>query len=504
MSKSFKWLVLLTILLISLLSCSYPGKTKEMNSPQVETWISQWDDRSVYSSGLISSEQDILKQLPGATIYHIDLQIADDLTSLSGSEIVQYTNREGIPLDSITFQLYPNQLGGSVSITGVNMDGKPVKTEYLSGNSAMMVILPVPLQPNESAQISLAFSVDLPTTGGGNYGIFGYIDNILVLDGFYPGIPVYDALGWHAGPLPANADTTFNDVSFYLVRVTAPADLILVTSGVEVHNDTDGKQQVLTFAAGPARDFYLAASNEFVKVSKTIGETTVNSYALSAFQSGSDLALNTSVEAIRDFSLRYGAYPYTEFDVVSTPMQGATGIEYPGVVGINKLVYDGDNTLGGTPVFVTLETTVAHEVGHQWFYNLVGNDQAIEPWVDESLTQYITGMYYLDEYGQDGMNNYTQSWTNRWSRVEMNPKPIGLPAADYQGSEYSAIVYGRGPIFIQTLADTIGQPAFDEFLLDYAQKYRWQISGTEDFKGLAEVHCQCDLTELFSDWVYNQ
>ena len=76
----------------------------------------------------------------------------------------------------------------------------------------------------------------------------------------------------------------FNDVSFYLVRVTAPASLVLVTSGVEYDRQIIGNQQLVTFTAGPARDFYLAASPDFIKVTKTIGETVVNSYAFTDFQ----------------------------------------------------------------------------------------------------------------------------------------------------------------------------------------------------------------------------
>jgi hypothetical protein len=500
MKKVFTKIIVVSMLLFILAGCS-PEKASTNTSSQVEKWFTQWDDRAVYSSGLIAAEQETLKGLPGATVYHIEVKIADDLASLTGTETVQYTNRESTPLDSIAFQLYPNQLGGSVTLSGIAVNAEAAAIDYLAGNSAVMVKLPVPLQPGESTQVKIDFSVDLPTEGGGNYGIFGFIDNIMVLDGFYPGIPVYDSAGWHAGPLPANADTTFNDASFYLVRVTAPADLVLITSGVEVDKSTKGNQQVTTFAAGPARDFYIAGSTQFTKVSKTIGETVVNSYGLPDFQKGAELALNTSVEALKDFSVRYSAYPYTEFDVVSTPMQGATGIEYPGVVGINKLVYDPSQTISGAPAFVILETTVAHEVGHQWFYNMVGNDQANEPWVDESLTQYVTGMYFLDEYGQNGMDHYRESWTSRWKRVDEANIPIGMPAADYQGAEYSAIVYGRGPIFFQTLADSMGQAVFDKFLLDYVKKYEWQVSSTEDIKTLSEVHCQCDLSPLFTQWI---
>ena len=71
-----------------------------------EIW-SNWDDRIVFSSGLISSEQETLRQLPGASIYHIDIWIAEDMTSLKGKEEVQFTNQESGPLDSVCFQLYP-------------------------------------------------------------------------------------------------------------------------------------------------------------------------------------------------------------------------------------------------------------------------------------------------------------------------------------------------------------------------------------------------------------
>lgn len=500
MKHAFSKIIIVSVLLFTLVGC-IPEKPLPNPSSQVDAWFTQWDDLSVYSSGLISTEQETLKELPGATIYHIDLVITDDLASLTGFETIKYTNREITPLDSIAFQLYPNQLGGSAVVSNVRVNEQPAETTYLEGNSAVIVKLPVSLQPGESALVSMDFSVDLPTTGGGNYGIFGFIDNILVLDGFYPGIPVYDKTGWHAGPLPPNADTTFNDASFYLVRIKAPANLVLVTSGLEMDKSIKGDQQVTTFAAGPARDFYIAGSTQFTKVSKAIGETVVNSYSLPDYQKGAEIALTTSIEALQDFSTRYGAYPYTEFDVVSTPMQGATGIEYPGVVGINKLIYDPNQTISGVSAFAMLETTVAHEVGHQWFYNMVGNDQANQPWVDESLTQYVTSMYFLDEYGHNGMDQYRESWVNRWKRVNEAAIPIGLPAADYKGAEYSAIVYGRGPIFFQTLAESMGQAVFDKFLQNYVEKYEWQISSTDDLKNLAESACQCDLNPLFSEWV---
>jgi len=497
MKKAFG--LILSVMVVGVVAgCSF---IKPLVTPADDP-LAHWGDSAIYSSGLVASQQDALSLLGKASEYHIDITIADNPTTLSGTETVRYTNQESQSLNQIAFQLYPNQLGGAVEVSNVLVGEQPADLSYLQDHSAAMVALPAALQPGDSVTISLDFNVTMPTTGGGNYGLFGYIDSILVLDGFYPSIPVYDEDGWHAGPLPVNADTTFNDVSFYLVRVTAPEELVIVSSGVEVARDTSKNHQVVTIACGPARDFYIAASSKFIKTSKTINETVVNSYAFADYQEGSDRALNTSAEALKDFSQRYGEYPYTEFDVVSTPMQGATGIEYPGIVGINKWVYDPVQTVGGTPALIVLETTVAHEVGHQWFYNLVGNDQAGEPWVDESLTQYVTSMYYLDEYGQQSMQEYRQSWTSRWDRVDRAEYPIGLPAVQYQGAQYSAIVYGRGPIFLQALAEKMGQETFDQFLLDYAKTFAWKISNTVSLKSLAETHCRCDLTPLFNEWVY--
>ncbi len=475
-----------------------------ITTPQAQATLSisdNWDDRAIFRAGLIADEQSALDRLPGASVYHLDVQIADDLAALQGQARVRYTNQEDEPLDAIYFQLFPNLAGGTSSVSAVKVDGQEVKPVYESDNATVRVPLSTPLQSSQCVVIQLDFEVEVPTEIGGNYGLFGYLNDILVLDGFYPAIPVYDEKGWHAGQVPPNADTTFQDASFYVVHVTAPAALTLITSGIQVDRTQQSDRQSVTFAAGPARDFYLAASDRFEVVSETIGETTVNSYAFQDRAEGSQAALRTAVNAIESYSARLGAYPYTEFDVVSTPMQGATGIEYPGITGINLAVYDLNATISGLPAPVILESTVAHEVGHQWFYNAIGSDQINEPWLDEAVDQYVTGLYFLDVYGQAGLKSYRDSWLSRWDRVEREPIPIGLPAGSYQGKEYSAIVYGRGPLFIEALAQKMGQATFDQFLRDYYQSHKWGIGTAASFKQLADKHCQCDLTSLFDEWV---
>ncbi len=507
MKKLSFWMICPLGLLLTLAACA-PLSTRKpapTNTPAftytpttVRTAVpDDWDDRSIYADGLVQSEQGVLDELPDASIYHISVTIGEELRSLQGQERIRYTNQETEPLDEIHFQLYPNMLGGSVQIRAASVNDVPVLAVLESGNTALRLPLASPLQPGENCVLQLDFTVNLPTEPGGNYGLLGYMNDILTLDGFYPSIPVYDAQGWHAGPVQPNADTTFNDASFYRVQVQAPESLVLVASGRAVESSRLDSWQNVIFAAGPARDFYLTASEKFQVLSTNVGETQVNSYAFKSNTRGAQLALNTAASAITHYSARFGAYPYTEFDVASTSLQGAYGIEYPGMTGINRELYDADNDAN----FSILEATVAHEVGHQWFYNLVGNDQGNEPWLDEAVTQYVTGLYFLDQYGAEGMNSYRASWLSRWDRVEQAGIPIGLAAGDYQGREYGAIVYGRGPLFVAALKERLGSDAFDALMRDYCQRYHWQISSAAGFRQLAEEHCQCDLTDLFQAWV---
>jgi aminopeptidase N len=148
-----------------------------------------------------------------------------------------------------------------------------------------------------------------------------------------------------------------------------------------------------------------------------------------------------------------------------------------------------------------MEGTVAHEVGHQWFYNLVGNDQLDDPWLDEALTQFATLQYFTDEYGVPGENGFRASLEDRWARVDRAEIPIGLPVAEYDGT-YGAIVYGRGPLFFVALREEMGKEAFDAFIREYTAEHSWGIATPELLQSLAEEHCACQLDGLFNEWVY--
>jgi aminopeptidase N len=270
-----------------------------------------------------------------------------------------------------------------------------------------------------------------------------------------------------------------------------------------VSREETAEQQITTFAGGPMRDFYLAASDRYQVTSQTVGEVTVNSYAPAEYMLGSATALGYAINAIESYSNHFASYSFTELDIVTTPTL-ALGIEYPGIIANRLAIYGTGDSSSGTPNQILLESTTAHEVGHQWFYSLVGNDQLDEPWLDESLTQYATYLYFFDQYGQAGAQGFHQSLTGRWSNEDNADVPIGLPVSAYSGPEYGAIIYGRGPLFFEALAQTMGEEAFTTFLRDYTSIHKWGIATSDSLKEIAEAYCNCDLTPLFTEWVYEK
>ncbi len=456
------------------------------------------NDRAIYAAGLVAAEQDVVEALSDAPVYQIEFVIADSLDTLEGRQTLTYTNLEDVALEELYFHLHAKTLSGAMAVSEVVVDGAPVDAAV--EGDVLRVPLAAPLPPGDTTAVAMRFQTTVPTDIGRNYGVLTYFEDILALAHFYPMLAVYDDEGWNIVPPDVQGDLTYSDVAFYVVRVTAPADLVLVATGVVLDEERANGQQVVTYALGPARDFFLAAG-DFIVVSRTVGETTINSYAPADLAEGAAMALDVAVAAIADHAERLTPYPYTELDIVTTPTS-ALGIEYPGLIVGTLNMYDVDGTTaGGRPYAAILESTTAHEVAHQWFYNLVGSDQLDEPWVDEAVVSYSTYRYYVTRYGQAAGDNYFSTFYDRFAGAREN-MPIGLPVAAYEDAEYGAFVYGRGPVFIRTLEEFMGRDVFDAFLRDYSARYRWENTDSDAFRSLAEEHCGCDLGQMFAEWVY--
>ncbi len=491
------------IVLLFLTTSCLPETFPSANTPESAFRESRTDEKNIIPpNNLLPTFRADLDRLEGAPIYTLEISLnpEDELFRVSGSEQVVYTNQESEALKEIYFKLIPNMGGDYLGVSDVRVDGQTVNPLLEYENSVMRIDLPQALDPGKSTTVEMQIDAVVPSQMGGNYGLYVYSDNILALDAFFPIIPVFNHEGWNVEAPPRNADVIFSDASFFTVTVDAPADFVIAAGGQQVDGFTESDRQVVTYQAGPQREFYLAASPDFVSESVEVDGVTITSYFPEPYRAAGNMVLETANHALKSYNQRFGPYPYTELDLVSTPMQ-AGGMEYSSITALGLYLYDPDYKLsGGLPGTVFLEAATAHEVAHMWFYAQVMNDQIDHPWQDESLVQYATYLYYRDRYGEQDAENFKSSFDDRWGRVGREKISIGLPAPAYQGSEYSAIIYGRGALMFADMQTAMGEDGFNQFLRDYVAAYRWQVVAPNDLLDIAQQTCGCDLSAIYREY----
>lgn len=434
----------------------------------------------------------------GASRYYLEVSLpAPD--RLQGMLQVRYTNTEDVPLSEIYFRLYPNLsgYGGRMEVSQILVEEQMVAGELVAEDSGLAVPLAAPLLPGDSIDISLNYRAEIPANITAGYGIFARLDQTTVLAGFYPVIAVYDdEEGWNVDIPPPYGDATYLDVSLYQVQLTVPETMVVVASGSLIETRLhDNGTKTLFFVSGPMRDFYLAMREDFQRRSETVGQIVVNSYYPPDLADGGQLALSYAVESLRIFERLFGPYPYAEFDVVASPTR-AGGIEYPGVVVLSQHIY---NRPGGF-----FQHAAAHEVAHQWWYGLVGNDQVDDPWLDESLTNYSAILYWTEvegpEMAQEIIQNYFQAPYQRARAQDQDRAVIG-PVESFTESNYSTIVYGKGPLFFHALRQQVGDETYFQIMQRYYTAYKYKIARPEDLLAIIEEVSGQDITPLFETWM---
>ncbi len=433
------------------------------------------------------------------TIYRINLRLDPSLTHLSGQESVTYTNRAQKALDEIYFRLFANYPDGGdkAAVTSVQLNGSPIRSTLEIQDTALRVPLPQPLAPMGVVRLDLDFNVTIPLSNTTHYADFTNSAGIITLPSIYPLIPAYDEKGWHIELPPPYGDLVYADTSFYDVRFSAPMTMTVITSGSTVETTSQGSENTWHAVGAPMRDFAFDLSAILQKSSMQVGEVTVNSYYLPQDESPGKSALQWAAGALNVYQRRIGPYPFKELDVVETPTT-AGGIEYPGLVVIADELYRRPEQRN------YFEFAVAHEVAHQWWYAQVGDDQVNTPWMDESLVQYTTLIYFQDTYGAGVANQIlTRTFQDLYGRAKKDneDKPIGLPVAAYSERAYDEIVYGKGPLFFDAVRKQVGDDGFYKFMQTYYQRYKYQVAKPEDLLNTINDVSGQKMNALYDQWV---
>ena len=231
------------------------------------------------------------------------------------------------------------------------------------------------------------------------------------------------------------------------------------------------------------------ACKDYVRLERTVGRTTILGY----FNGAMDNVTQQDMELIMDhaaFSLEYFNRIFVEYPcdtlVVTNAAAGtnfAPNMEYPGLV---TIVFSNRQSM---------EVHTYHEVAHQWFYGLVGNDENQEPWLDEGFATFAVGVC-LDAAGNQDFPYWELEAiaANAVANEKVN-------VSSDEASVYQWVIYDRGAMFLKTLMDTVGQEKFLSILSDYCQKYQHGIATTEDFLDILIAGADADVSDIVAEYI---
>lgn len=428
--------------------------------------------------------------------YKLNTTIDYDAHTVTVDETILYPNLTGNQLNTLVIAIVPNLWQDSFSLTSLSIDGTPTTTYSLTGQR-LDVALSSFLPAGSVIKIDIQYTLSLPFAEQEDPSIsrpriYGYTSRQMNLTNWYPFVVPNINGEWILHDPWFYGEHLVYDAADYEVNLkfTDPASVPIVAASGVPEPQTDSTRYTIT----SARTFALAASREFQVSSTLVGDVTVSSYYFPFYERAGQDALQATVEAIQVYGQYFGPYTHNSLAVVMGDFND--GMEYSAFFYLSKGSYD---LYDGTPA--SLMTALAvHETSHQWWFEQVGSDQALQPWVDESLAQYSERIYY-EKMHPDLLNAWWWIY-----RVDIyNPQGfVDIPIYEGQGYQsYTSSTYRQGAHFLEKLRERIGDEAFFAFLQDYLAQGRGRIVTANDFFRILSQHTSTDYSDLVRQYFQN-
>lgn len=392
----------------------------------------------------------------------LDLRVAFDVfvdlrydsRAFTVDSLMTIENTSGGPIDRLELNTVAARLGG-LQVRAASVAGKAVQVTV--DDQTLVMPLGGVLRDGAMVQARLIFRSTLRSSVAGPGWMFARANGI---------VDAYRWLPWVSRRLPFDrpniGDPWITPVS-PRVRVTITTDrpLVIATSGERV----GGSGLTQTFEAENVRDFSLTASPDYRTRSVVVGDTTIRVYYRPGGPGATLLA--QARNALTKMEALVGPYPYRTYRVAQSA--GGYAIESPGLVWIPR----------GAPS-ANLAYLVHHETAHQWFYGLVGGDQANEPFTDEAMADFLT-RHVLG--------------TRRGSRCAT--ARLDLSIYRYSSACYYEVVYIQGGNFINDLRVRMGSTPFWTGIRAYIAANRFAIAPTKSLLDTLDAHTTLDLVPRF-------
>ncbi len=504
------------------------------------------------------------------TDYTIQVTLDDVNNKLLGDLSLIYTNNSPNVLNQIHFHLWPNgyksdktpmsmqdggygtellkktENRGYMDSLHFQVNQKDVKVTYVDPFQEMVIIhLNQPLNPGESINITTPFRVKIPHNA---ISRLGHYDNSYQITQWYPKPAVYDKNGWHHMPYLTQGEF-YSEFGSFDVSITLPSNYVLGASG---NLQTESEKQFLSSKIQQApiiidslsklKRSTIAKENELwnpvitsSKDLKTVRYTLDNVHDFAFFaekgyivqsgsvilpHSGREIKLytmyypsnfkiwNNSIDYLRDavynYSLWNGDYPYDICTAVDGAIAAGGGMEYPTIT-----------VIGNCSDTVELDLVIAHEVGHNWFYGILGTNERATGWMDEGVNSFNEMRYMQLKYGNLNMAEqllpnllaakFPLTHKEMYRVVAQLTQQLGVQQAlnthseDFHSMNYGTDMYQRTAISLLYLQTYLGEQLFDKCMQVYFEKWKFQHPYPEDMQAVFEEVSGKKLDWFFKD-----
>ena len=398
------------------------------------------------------------------TRYDLDVIFEYASQRLQVRESISYFNASPDSLESLVLVVEANRRQGVFSLGEVRLADGEAAAPFVLDDARLEILLHEPLLPGHTLHLALTYSLDIPP----RHAPLGYTPLQTNLGDWYPFVTAYDPeRSWIVhDPAPVGESLVEESADFavHIEVVDPPEGLTIAASGAEA---AIANGEYLLCAA---RSFAWSASTFYETLSTTAGEAEVNLYVLAGDVAAGPSALSAAAGSVEAFSSLFAPYPHRSLAVVQADF--SDGMEYDG------LVFIGGEFFGDYPDSPAnyLTTLTAHEVAHQWWYGLAGNDPAAEPWLDEALATYSELVFY--ERAHPELRDWW--WDFRVERFD----PHGwVDSTSYELGAfrpYVNAVYLRGALFLEEIRRAMGDEGFFAFLQSYLATGAHRVNTAED------------------------
>jgi hypothetical protein len=495
--------------------------------------------------------------------YKIDVRLNDIKHELSAFETIEYVNNSPDELSFIYFHLWPNgydnnktalakqkfetgraqklfkdsELRGYIDSLDFKVNGESVKIEIDSKNiDICKIILNKPLKSGEKLTITTPFHVKIPK---GVTSRLGHIEQSYQITQWYPKPAVYDIYGWH--PIPyLNQGEFYSEFGSFDVSITLPENYVVGATGdLQNQSEMDWLDQLATETAkltvfdknknpfppsSPkiktlryiqhnVHDFAWFADKRFHVLKSYVilphSQRKVTTWAMFTNENGDFWFKATDYinDGLKNYSQHYGDYPYDVCTAVMSALSAGGGMEYPNITVIGRSISA-----------IALETTLVHEVGHNWFYGIFGFNEREFPWEDEGINSFAEARYIVEKYngkgslitwgkntkiphylGLDFGDKQMQEIAYLFVARRGSDQNASLNAADYTDRNYGFVIYMKTARIFDYLRAYLGDAEFDRIMLKFYDEWKYKHPYPTDIQKFFEKETGKDLNWVFTD-----